>query len=139
LAEESYDAALCFEVLEHLARPNKTLAEIHNVLKPGGILYVGQPNMRADGAHHVRRYYLKPLLEDLSKAGFAVEWVDYVPAYSMRDSILDDIRNNPSFIRKIVQCVNLGLSFLPRSIRYRMAAVVPDRFALMLIVKAIKT
>lgn len=139
MAENTYDAVFLFEVLEHLPQPNKTLSEVHHVLKPGGVLYVGQPNMRADGTHHVRRYYLKPLLNDLEKTGFAVEWIDYVPAYSMRDSILSDIRKNPSWARKAVQCVNYGLSLLPRAVRYRMAHWVPDRFALLFVLKVRKT
>ncbi len=136
--EQSYDAALCFEVLEHLPYPGKTLAEINNVLKSGGVLYVGQPNMRADGVHHVRRYYLKPLLDDLKKAGFGIEWVDHVPAYSMRDAIVSDIRHNKSFVRKTIQCLNLVLSLLPWRVRYAMASIWPDRFSLILVVKAIK-
>ena len=138
ITSETYDTVLCFEVLEHLHSPNKTLCEIHNVLKPGGALYVGQPNMRADGVHHVRRYYLKPLLEDLEKCGFKVEWTDFVPAYSMPDSIRSDIRKNPSLIRKTVQSVNLLLSCLPWAVRYEMAKHVPDRFALLFILKAVK-
>ncbi len=138
IPEEAYDAAFCFEVLEHLHRPNKTLTEIHNVLKPDGVLYLGQPNMRADGVYHVRRYYLNDLLDDLDKAGFALEWIDYVPAYSMREAILSDIQRNLSFLRKAIQCVNLFLSFLPLGVRYRMAKILPDRFALLFILKAIK-
>ncbi len=138
LQEENYDAVFLFEVLEHLYYPNKTLAEIHNVLKKDGILYVGQPNMRSDGVHHVRRYYLQGLLDDLDKTGFAIDWVDYVPAYSMRDSILSDIKKNPSALRKLIQCVNLILSFLPWACRYQMAKWIPNRFALLFIVKARK-
>lgn len=136
LQEESYDVAFCFEVLEHLHHPNKTLAEINNILKKNGVLYLGQPNMRADGVHHVRRYYLQDLLDDLDKSGFQVEWVDFVPGYSMRDAILSDIRKNPSWVRKIIQCVNLTLSFLPWWVRYQMAKLIPNRFALIFIVKA---
>lgn len=135
---ETYDAALCFEVLEHLYRPNKTIAEIHNVLKERGVLYVAQPNMRADGTYHVRRYYPRELLADLRKSGFSIEWVDYVPAYTMPEAILDDIRRNPSIVRKLIQCVNLSLSLLPWKIRYAMARLVPDRFALIVVVKAVK-
>ncbi len=138
IAENTYAAAFLFEVLEHLHAPLRTLAEIHHVLKPGGILYIGQPNMRADGVHHVRRYYPGELISDLKKCGFAVEWIDYVPAYSMPDAILSDIRSNPSWIRKAVQCVNYLLSRLPWLIRYRMARALPDRFALLAVVKAIK-
>ncbi|OGW91389.1 MAG: hypothetical protein A3D28_05010 [Omnitrophica bacterium RIFCSPHIGHO2_02_FULL_63_14] len=138
MPEESYDAAFLFEVLEHLHRPSKTLAEVHNVLKPGGVLYVGQPNMRADGVHHVRRYYLPALLDDLDKAGFKPEWTDFVPAYTMRDSILSDIRKNPSWVRKAIQSANLALSLLPYPARYAMARAVPNRFALLFIIKAVK-
>lgn len=136
--DASYDAAFCFEVLEHLHSPNRTLVEVNRALKSGGVLYVGQPNMPADGVYHVRRYYLKDLLDDLDKAGFRAEWVDYVPAYSMRDSIVSDIRKNRSWIRKAIQCVNLALSWLPWAARYRLAHWIPDRFALILIVKAVK-
>lgn len=138
IAEGTYDAAFCFEVLEHLHRPNKTLTEIHNVLKADGVLYLGQPNMRADGVYHVRRYTLGDLLDDLDKAGFKSQWIDYVPAYSMRDSILDDIRRNPSLVRKMIQCANLALSFLPWKVRYQMARSYPDRFALLFVLKAVK-
>ncbi|OGW83102.1 MAG: hypothetical protein A3C47_04765 [Omnitrophica bacterium RIFCSPHIGHO2_02_FULL_51_18] len=138
IAENTYDAAFLFEVLEHLPYPNKTLSETHHVLKRGGVLYVGQPNMRADGVHHVRRYYQGPLLEDLEKAGFLIEWIDYVPAYSMPEAILSDIHRNPSWIRKAIQSCNLILSLFPHSVRYRMAKTVPDRFALLFVVKAVK-
>jgi len=135
---ESYDTALCFEVLEHLHYPNKTLAEINNVLKPGGVLYVGQPNMRPDGKIHVRRYYLQELVSDLNKCGFSIEWIDYVPAYTMPEAIWHDIRTNRSWLRKCIQCVNLTLSLLPWAIRYKMAQMVPNRFALIFVIKAIK-
>ena len=138
IEKEKYDAAFCFEVLEHLHYPNKTLAEINNVLKSKGVLYLGQPNMRADGVYHVRRYHLQELLQDLDKTGFAIEWVDYVPAYSVRSAILSDIRKNPSWTRKTIQCLNLVLSYLPWRIRYQLARWVPDRFALIFVVKAVK-
>ncbi len=138
IQEETYDVVFCFEVLEHLHRPNKTLTEIHNILKPDGVLYLGQPNMRADGVYHVRRYYLHDLLDDLDKAGFAAEWIDYVPAYSMPEAIVSDIQKNPSFLRKAIQCVNLALSLLPRPIRYQMAKKIPNRFALLFVIKAVK-
>jgi SAM-dependent methyltransferase len=136
--ENTYDAAFCFEVLEHLRYPNRTLAEINHVLKPGGIFYVAQPNMRPDGVYHVRRYSLQELIDDLQKSGFEILWKDYVPAYSVRDAILSDIRKNPSWIRKGIQCVNLALSLLPRPMRYAMAKLYPNRFALIFMIKAKK-
>ena len=94
--------------------------------------------MPAVGVHHLRGYYLKPLLDDLKKTGFEIEWVDHVPAYSMRDAILSDIRLNRSVIRKMIQCINLALSLLPWKIRYMMAKLHPNRFSLILVVKATK-
>ena len=138
IEENTYDNALCFEILEHLHHPNITLSETYNVLKSGGILYLAIPNMRPDGVIHVRRYHIKELLDDLSKCGFNQEWVDYVPAYTMRDAILSDIRKNPSIIRRLIQCINLMLSFLPWQVRYQMAQWVPDRFALLFVVKMTK-
>ena len=138
IRQASYDTAVCFEVLEHLRRPNKTLAEIHNILGEGGVLMIGQPNMRPDGVYHLRRYYLNDLLDSLDKTGFKVIWIDYVPAYSMRDAIVSDIINNPSLARRAIQCVNFLLSLLPYGFRYGMARLIPNRFALMFVAKAVK-
>ncbi len=135
---ESYDKVFCFEVLEHLNHPNKTLAEINHVLKPGGVIYVAQPNMPPDDVYHVRRYAFKELIDDLAKSGFVIEWADFVPAYSVRAAILDDIKRNPRWIRKAIQCVNLTLSFLPWRWRYAMAKYLPNRFALLFVIKAMK-
>lgn len=45
-AAESFDGALCCEVLEHLTRdPVAMLAQIHRVLKPGGWLVLTTPNV----------------------------------------------------------------------------------------------
>lgn len=93
-----YDAALCFEVLEHLCAPDITLSETNRVLKPNGILYVGQPNMRADGVHHLRRFYLQNITGILEQNGFKIEWVDFVPAFTMRDAIIDDIKKQIRFL-----------------------------------------
>ncbi len=43
-ADESLDAALLFEVIEHLERPEAALAEIARVVKPGGKVVVIFPN-----------------------------------------------------------------------------------------------
>lgn len=40
----TYDFAFCIEVLEHVPNPFGTLAEIHRVLKSGGVLILSVPN-----------------------------------------------------------------------------------------------
>lgn len=42
--DDSFDAAVCSEVLEHLFNPQDALAEIHRVLRPGGRLILSVPN-----------------------------------------------------------------------------------------------
>jgi len=134
----SYDVCFCFEVLEHLHFPEITIAETFKALKADGILYVGQPNMRADGVHHVRRYYHEDIERELKQAGFVIEWCDYVPGFIMRDSIWDDIRKSRSLFRKIKQSIALLISLLPRSVLYGLARMIPNRFCLIFVIKARK-
>ena len=42
---ESFDVVTCFDVLEHLYEPRKTIAKVAEWLKPGGIFYVLVPNI----------------------------------------------------------------------------------------------
>jgi SAM-dependent methyltransferase len=107
VAPGSYDAAFCFEVLEHLHHPEITVAETRKALKRGGILYVGQPNMRADGVHHVRRFYKRDIVHLLEAADFKIDWIDYVPGFIVREAIWDDIKKTTSSWRKIKQTLAL--------------------------------
>lgn len=43
--DHPFDAVVCADVLEHLARPEDLLARIHDWLKPGGRLFVSLPNI----------------------------------------------------------------------------------------------
>lgn len=43
IAANSYDAALCSEVLEHVADPHLALSELHRVLRPGAALLLSVP------------------------------------------------------------------------------------------------
>ncbi len=46
LRDQIFDAAVCLEVLEHLADPNNILDEINRTLKSGGYLIISTPNGR---------------------------------------------------------------------------------------------
>jgi SAM-dependent methyltransferase len=44
--DESYDLALCFEVIEHMEiDPMFMLSEVNRVLRPGGLVYLSTPNV----------------------------------------------------------------------------------------------
>ena len=42
--DDSFDLAICFETIEHLASPEEGLAELRRVVRPGGILVISSPN-----------------------------------------------------------------------------------------------
>jgi SAM-dependent methyltransferase len=43
--ERPFDAVVCGDVLEHLARPEELLSRIREWLRPGGLLFVSVPNV----------------------------------------------------------------------------------------------
>ena len=45
LADDSFDAVVCIEVLEHLFEPQKAATEMLRVLRPGGCILVTVPNV----------------------------------------------------------------------------------------------
>jgi 2-polyprenyl-3-methyl-5-hydroxy-6-metoxy-1,4-benzoquinol methylase len=43
--EENYDCLYINHVIEHLKEPHNYIKKMYNMLKPGGILYIGTPNI----------------------------------------------------------------------------------------------
>ena len=73
--DDSFDAVMGFEVLEHVEEDVALLLEISRVLKPGGLVLVSVPLYRElwtvtdDACAHVRRYEPSELWEKLRDAG----------------------------------------------------------------------
>jgi 2-polyprenyl-3-methyl-5-hydroxy-6-metoxy-1,4-benzoquinol methylase len=92
LAPNQYDCVICSHVLEHIVYPEKLLADIYKVLKPGGLLIVALPNIMHYKSRmklmsgnfdyqdagiwdytHVKWYTFKSAKQLLLNAGFTVE------------------------------------------------------------------
>lgn len=74
-ADQSFDAVLCMDVLEHLEDTTTALAEIRRVLKPGGVFLIMVPaymflwGKQDEVAHHFRRYTLSSLEKAVRPSG----------------------------------------------------------------------
>jgi len=71
---ETYDTAICLEVLEHVPDPFQAVREIHRILKPGGILIVSVPHLSRlhDEPHDYYRFTRHGMKYLLERCGFAV-------------------------------------------------------------------
>jgi len=99
-ANESFDAVICLEVLEHLRRdPLAFMGEVRRVLKPSGSLFLSTPNLNSaraisraldwespmffpsfgpppSGIIHAHEYSLFEVLALVTRAGLRVERID---------------------------------------------------------------
>jgi SAM-dependent methyltransferase len=57
-SDESFDGVVAQAVLEHVMDPHRVVAEIHRVLKPGGLVYAETPFMQQvhEGAYDITRF-----------------------------------------------------------------------------------
>jgi SAM-dependent methyltransferase len=105
-ADESFDAVLFFEVIEHLATdPMRTMAEINRVTKPDGVLLLSTPNIvsyrsiaqaiagrhphlsaqylpNASTDRHNREYTPDELAELVHASGYDIEWAETPSVYT---------------------------------------------------------
>lgn len=93
LADDSLDAVLCTEVLEHVRGPHRAAAELHRVLAPGGRLlitvpFVGELHEEPYDFQRFTSHGLRALLED---AGFTD--VDVWPLGGWGTMIAQVLRN----------------------------------------------
>jgi SAM-dependent methyltransferase len=81
LMGERFDTIVCASILERIEDDTAALAQLHDLVAPGGRLVLVVPMLRAlygeiDRAiHHQRRYERADIESKLTKAGFAVEAV----------------------------------------------------------------
>jgi SAM-dependent methyltransferase len=99
---ESLDAVAMFDVLEHIDDEESILRQLHQILKPHGMLYLTVPayswlwSQEDVGAGHFRRYTLGGLTDNLARVGFKVEFASYMFAVLVLPVLL--LRSLPSLI-----------------------------------------
>lgn len=69
--DDSFDAVVCFEVIEHIEDPLRAITEFARVLRPTGVLLISSPNRNtypAGNEHHVHEFTPEELREALGTA-----------------------------------------------------------------------
>ena len=78
IADASFDTVLCTQVLEHVPRPWRAMAELARVLRPGGRLILSVPHLSAvhEAPHDFYRYTRHGLEALSAEAGLEVVRVE---------------------------------------------------------------
>ena len=75
---EEFDSIGAFDVLEHIAEDEQVLGQMHDALKPGGVILLTVPQHAwlwspvDDYACHIRRYSAKEINTKVENAGFEI-------------------------------------------------------------------
>ncbi len=76
--ESCYDVVVCFETIEHLAKPELFLSEVNRILRQNGALFISTPNAHrsnGDNPYHIREFTFEELTTFVLRAGLDVESV----------------------------------------------------------------
>ncbi len=137
IPENSFDVVICFETIEHIDNPVAMLKHIKRCVKPGGYLILGVPNLPADGVHHKKRWYLGDALGAIKAAGLNVSEIRYTPGFLEKETA-GQIVKLKSTKKILIHTAAYGLHLLPFGLKLRLANVMPDRFAMIFVIKAQK-
>ncbi len=97
-SDASFDVVVSFEVIEHIAEPDRALREFARVLRPDGVLAISSPNRDRylPGNPHHRHEYTPAELGSALRAHF--EHVTLVPQQAYIASVIDaaGLPDNPA-------------------------------------------
>jgi ubiquinone/menaquinone biosynthesis C-methylase UbiE len=99
-ADESFDAVICSEVIEHISREEIDLTDMVRVLAPGGTLVLGTPDYgrwiwrtledlykkvfpQGYATEHINQYTRQSLRQEIERMGLVVLDIQYVAASEM--------------------------------------------------------
>ncbi|MEU3570939.1 class I SAM-dependent methyltransferase [Kitasatospora sp. NPDC036755] len=126
VADGAVDLVVAFDVLEHIEEDDEAMAEIHRVLRPGGVALIAVPcDMKLWSAHdvavgHVRRYTRDTLREVILDSGFTMETLDSwnvllrpAAAWRRRKSTGSDLDDVPPLVNTALSAVIAAERYLP--------------------------
>ncbi len=125
---DHFDAVVMWHVLEHVSDPRVVLAEVHRVLRPGGVFMVGVPNfgspearlcrnkwLHLDVPRHLTHFTRDSLRGALAQAGFTVRAsCSFSPEYDCF-----------SFVQSLLNRFGVRHNLLLNMLRTRGAHVLP--------------
>lgn len=89
--DDSFDMAVCFEVIEHVDDQPRAISELRRVLRPGGLLAISSPNRDVyppGNPHHTHEFVPEELREALAREFANVRLYRQSPW--LASAILDD-------------------------------------------------
>jgi SAM-dependent methyltransferase len=101
LPSDSFDAVTMWQVLEHVPDPHAFIAEVHRILKPGGVFFVSVPNFASvearacrdgwfhlDVPRHLIHFTPDTLRASLAEAGFReIGSSSFAPEYDLFSAV----------------------------------------------------
>ncbi len=112
----SIDFVVSFQVIEHIVKDQKLIAEVHRVLKPGGQYIVSTPNIKTSltrNPWHIREYTAEQFKTLLSKNFGQIEALGVFG----NEKIMAYYRENKKNVEKITRFDILNMQYwLPRQI-----------------------
>ncbi|HNW54509.1 MAG TPA: class I SAM-dependent methyltransferase, partial [Bacteroidales bacterium] len=114
IADNSFDFAVTFQVIEHIQDDKAFISEIHRVLKPGGKLFLSTPNRLMSltrNPWHIREYTAAELTALVAQV---FKSVDMKGVYG-NDKVMEYHEKNKVSVRRITRFDIFNLQYrLPR-------------------------
>jgi len=124
-SRQAFDCVVCYDLLEHVLKPKKVLAEISRVLKQGGTLYMTAANgysvndivFRWGGrilrgrSSHVQKFMKGQVEKILRECGFEIERISEIKGCVFNDLPITAKVPFSAYLRKIASKVGKYMSY----------------------------